>query len=102
MTAVGQGGNSNEGLYGPLPFPDSLEYISMIYSFFLNDLENNDPRYDGKSYCLLVVTFPKKFEPYYANRHYLSKIFDSFLRNYNKLQDIDKNSIDELKLKLIK
>lgn len=101
MTAVGQGSNSNEGLFGPLPFPDSPEYVSIIYACFINDPENVDPRAKGKTYCILVLTFPKTFEPYYANRHFLTQIFENFTNQFEKLQDITNKSLGELKITLI-
>ena len=101
ITSVGQGDNSNEGLFGPLPFPDSPEYESIIYSCFMNDPENKDPRANGQSYCLFVLTFPKTFEPYYSNRQFLTKTFDDFQTQFNKLQDIQKSNLEDLKLQLI-
>ena len=102
ITAVGQGGNSNTGLFGPLPVPDSPDYVSIIYACFLKDTENTDPRNNGNSYCLFVVTFPKTFEPFYSNRSALSQIFQDFLKKFEKLQDIKQNELTDLKLLLIK
>lgn len=101
-TAIGQGGNVNQGLFGPLPFPDSSEYISLIYTCFMKDSQNKDPRSNGSSYCLFVVTFPNKFQPYYSNRSYLTQIFSDFQGRFESIQKIDKNHLSELKLNLIK
>ena len=101
-TAIGQGGSGNEGLYGPLPFPDNPEYESLIYSCFMEDKENKDPRSHGNSYCLFVVTFPKKFVPYFANRNYLTRIFSEFQKKHNSVQEIKKSYLEELKSDLIK
>lgn len=102
ITAVGQGENSNEGLYGPLPFPDNSDYISIIYSCFMKDLENKDPRYKGNSYCLFIVTFPKQFESYYSNRSFLTQIFRNFQEKFEKIQDIQQEDIAKLKSLLIR
>jgi tetratricopeptide (TPR) repeat protein len=102
MAAVGQGNNLNEGLFGPLPFPDSQDYESIIFTTFLDDIENSDPRSKGKSYCMFVVTFPKQFESYYSNRQYLIQILNTFQRKFENLQAIKAKDIVDLKLQLIK
>ncbi len=101
-TAIGQGGTASSGLYGPLPFPDSTEYESLVYTCFLNDSQNKDPRAKGKSYCMFVVTFPIKYEPYYTNRNFLRSILDNFIQKHQSLQSISKVELDELKSNLIK
>jgi hypothetical protein len=100
-TAVGQGKNSNSGLFGPLPFPDNPDYEAIIYATFLKDNLNLDPRAHGKSYCLFVLSFPKKLEQYYSNRHYLANLFDKFTIEFNELQNIKKANLDKLKILLI-
>lgn len=100
-TAIGQGGNTSSGLFGPLPFPDSSDYESLVYTCFLKDSQNKDPRAKGKSYCMFVVTFPKKFENFYANRHYISTILTNFVEKFKSLQTISKKELDNLKLSLI-
>ena len=100
-TAIGQGGNANSGLFGPLPFPDSSEYESIVYSSFMNDNLNVDPRAKGRSYCLFVVTFPKKYGKYYSNRQYLTNIFEKFVASFNDIRSIKNNHLGELKFKLI-
>lgn len=102
ITAVGQGANSNTGLFGPLPVPDSPDYVSIIYACFLKDPENKDPRNKGNSYCLFVVTFPKLFEPYFSNRSALSELFQDFQKKFDKLEDITKDDLNDLKMLLIK
>ena len=101
-TAIGQGENNNIGVFGPLPFPDNPEYYSLIYSCFMTDPENEDPRAKGRSYCLYVVTFPKLFEPYYDNKHFLTKIFENFHSKFDKIQEITRKDLDELKVNLVK
>lgn len=101
-TAVGQGDNSNVGMFGPLPFPDSSDYLSMIYACFMYDPENNDPRAKKHSYSMIIITFPKDFEPYYDNKNYLSQIFDNFQKKFEKIQDITRKDLEELKVDLVK
>lgn len=102
MTAVGQGNSPNQGLFGPLPFPGNNDYESIVYSCFVNDSDNIDPRANGQSYCLIVLSFAKTFEPYYGNRQYLTQNFENFVRKYEKLQDMTMESLYDLKVNLIK
>ena len=101
-TAIGQGADANAGLFGPLPFPDNPGYESIVYTSFLIDDLNVDPRSHGRSYCLFVVTFPKNLGRYFANRQYLTKIFEKFITEHNNLREIEKYHVEELKLSLIK
>lgn len=101
-TALGQGENNNIGVFGPLPFPDTTNYLSIIYSCFMKDPENADPRANGKSYCLYIVTFPKAIEPYYDNKRLLLQIFDKFQAKFDKIQDLTQKDLAELKVKLVK
>ncbi len=101
-TAIGQGGNVNAGLFGPLPFPDTADYESIIFTSFINDSKNTDPRAKGKSYCLFVVTFPKKFGKYFANRKYLEVIFEKFASQFTDLRFIQKQDLNTLKISLIR
>lgn len=101
-TAIGQGANANAGLFGPLPFPDVREYESIVYTSFLKDSQNADPRAKGMSYCMFVVTFPKKFTKYYTNRQYLEAIFENFVSKFDDVRSVKKIDLNDLKISLIK
>ena len=100
-TAIGQGAAARLGLFGPLPFPDNPNYESIVFSTFIKDENNSDPRAKGISYCLFVVTFPHQYEPYYANRQYLTSIFEKFVAGCEDIKKITKESLNDLKLALI-
>lgn len=56
--AVGQGNERNIGLY-ELPVPGFSDFHSFVYAFEVLDPDNEDPRAQGKNYCMLAIIFPK-------------------------------------------
>lgn len=99
--SLGQGDLIHKGVYGPLPIPFAGEekYISLIYSFTINDPDNNDARAKGKSYCLITINIPEEIVDVFNKRKILTNIFEQTLLDFN-IQEI--NEITEEFLLIVK
>ncbi|MFX0114292.1 MAG: PAS domain-containing protein [Candidatus Hodarchaeota archaeon] len=101
MIALAQGSDLNTGLYGPLPLPRVPNHVSLVFSFFISDLESEDPRTNGHTYALLVLTIPEALLPLLNNRTAIQRVFSEELRKVTSIQEITLATLEELKQRIM-
>lgn len=101
VVTLGQGSDGHEGLYGPLPVPSLPDHIGMAYTFFIPDPTNADPRFKGKSYCILVFILPESLHTYFSNRSLLEDILNIELNSFNNLQAVTMEALEGLKFSML-
>lgn len=87
---LGQGHNSNVGLFGPLPVPEVPDHVGLTYSFFIDDPSCIDPRWKGKSYCILVFLMPESLIKLFNDREKVKKILEAEIENLKSIGEIDR------------
>lgn len=99
--SLGQGDLIHRGVYGPLPIPLQAQekYISLIYSFIIDDKENKDARANERSYCLITINIPEKLVDVFNKRRFLNTLFEQALLDSNI---VEINEINEEFLLLVK
>ena len=76
LTAVAGGTSYSCGLYGPLPVTGHPNYESLVYTEFVKDPKNTDPRLKGKNYLILSFLYHKKLAKLFSlQREKIEKIF---------------------------
>ena len=85
--AVGQGNVRNYGLF-ELPVPGFPNFRSFVYSFDVLDPDNQDPRSQGKNYCLLVFLFPTWVQEFLVHPFELEKIIREKIVDITKLEQL--------------
>ena len=100
-SAIGQGGNLHQGLYGPLPLPGTSKILAIIYSFLIADPTYSDPRSEGETYALFVLFVPENLAHIFSNRKQISKVFEEFLDNISSIQQISLENMYEIKKKIL-
>ncbi|MHA2362518.1 MAG: response regulator [Candidatus Hodarchaeales archaeon] len=105
--SLGQGDNEHQGLFGPLPIPDrpedeeSNKYLSLIYSFSVNDPSNLDPRAKGRSFSFLSVTMPESLIEIYSNRKALSEKLESIVNEIDSIEQVNHDFLKKIKEQVI-
>jgi len=101
VTAIGQGGRHNEGLYGPLPVPSRNElqhYSSLIYSKLLPDKTQTDKRMKGKNFIIICFLYPQSMETFVsAKRLYIKELHDKSTSEIMDVDEVTLNFLQELK-----
>ena len=92
MTAIAQGLNQSEGLFGPLPVPEFPEINAVLYALHLNDKTQDDPRTNKKRYTIVTILYPKKYERIFLNR----KRIRSTILDYFQIDDISEITIEDM------
>jgi len=83
MTAITQGNEYTEGLFGPLPVADHPRLLSMIFSYFIdarNIQGEIDPRFKGKIPALIAIIYPRNLESFFINRRQIRTILDNAIK----------------------
>ncbi|MFX0116528.1 MAG: hypothetical protein ACFFB3_18410 [Candidatus Hodarchaeota archaeon] len=101
ITALGQGNTPKMGLYGPLPAPELEDYMSMVFSFIINDRSCTDPRTKGKTYAFIVMTIPEGLVHLFSNRGAVSKSCKDMLIGVTDIRDIGLNMLKRLKHRIL-
>lgn len=94
MTAIAQGLNQSEGLFGPLPVPFE-DYNAIVYALQVHDKRQNDPRTNQLRYTLVSMIYPKKYERLLLNRRRIRSI----ILDYFQIEDISqikKNNMNDM------
>ncbi|MFX1536557.1 MAG: response regulator [Promethearchaeota archaeon] len=100
-SALGRGEKDNIGLFGPLPVPDFPDFLGLVYSFFIDDPLNKNPRNKGKSYCFIVLSIPKSFVRLFSNRTSITNIFDKRLEMIANIYEIDLVFFNSIKYQIL-
>ncbi|MFX1254572.1 MAG: response regulator [Promethearchaeota archaeon] len=100
-SALGRGEKDNIGLFGPLPVPEFPDFLGFVYSFFINDPLNKNPRSKGKSYCFIVLSIPKTFVRLFSNRTSITNIFDKRLEMLANIYEIDLVFLNSVKYQIL-
>ncbi|OLS26720.1 MAG: hypothetical protein HeimC3_08220 [Candidatus Heimdallarchaeota archaeon LC_3] len=85
--AVGQGNERNIGLY-ELPVPGFSEFHSFVYAFEVLDPDNEDPRAQGKNYCMLAVIFPKWIREFLPHTSFINQVLNESFVQFQTLSEI--------------
>ena len=101
ITALGQGHDFHQGLFGPLPVPDNDTHFSFAFSFLISDSSNLDKRNRGKSFCILTLSFPKSLEKFFLTRKEIESGLDQYMQTFKRLEQIKRSHLQELKLFLV-
>lgn len=101
--SLGQGDNEHQGLYGPLPVPsmgsedESTKYLSLIYSFSIEDPSNLDPRAKGKSFAFLAISMPESLIEIYSNRRRLSSKLNKAMEEIKSVDQLTDDFLSVIK-----
>ncbi|MHA2495032.1 MAG: response regulator [Candidatus Hodarchaeales archaeon] len=101
LTALGQGDEYHQGLFGPFPVPASKEHSALVYAKILADKDADDPRMPGRSYTVLGLFYPRVFESLIPTRDFLEDMVTNFLDGINDLSELDEKKLDMLKEQVI-
>ena len=92
-----------EGLFGPLPVLDKIEYSMMVYSFGMESSKITDPRKRGTEACLLFIYFDRKSYGLFGKRDQLKEYLDKQFKgkkveelNEAWFKNLENNFKDEL------
>ena len=103
--SLGQGDLIHKGVYGPLPIPLIMDekYISLIYSFILDDKDNKDVRAKEKSFCLITINIPEKLVDVFNKRKFLQNLFEQVLLDFNihEINEITEEFLLEIKERVL-
>lgn len=105
-TTLGQGTNSHQGMFGPLPIPESKDtkyngLQSLIYSFNKADRNHHDPRAKGMNFCFLVITIAKDLIFQFNNLNSLERFFHSQFDPLEDVSDVSNEFLVDLKKKFL-
>jgi hypothetical protein len=104
FTAIGQGGDYHQGLYGPLPVPNDKEHVSFVFSALVADEAQLDVRAEGQSYVLVCLLCQKTLVPKFIDRPLIEAAFGDLFATLEDISDINLNResfVNNLKLSLI-
>ena len=99
--AIGQGDSFNTGLFGPMPVPDRKEYLTLLYSFSIDDKTLRDHRYKGVNYALIAFLVHSEVIHFFYDRKAIKKIFDDSLKNITNLKSINADVLTSIRNKLL-
>ncbi|MFX0208070.1 MAG: hypothetical protein ACFFDT_18940 [Candidatus Hodarchaeota archaeon] len=94
-TAVGQGSEGTEGLFGPFPVAEHPNQFAMAYAFRLKDESLKDTRFKGQAYILLIIFYPRTKENLFI-RVNLEKVMKSGVSTLGSLDELNNNFIEHL------
>lgn len=105
-TTLGQGTNSHQGIFGPLPIPEAKdtkynELQSLIYSFNKADRDHHDPRAKGINFCFLVITIAKDLIFQFNNLNILQRFFHSQFGPLEDVSEVSNEFLVDLKKKFL-
>ncbi|TFF88750.1 MAG: hypothetical protein EU549_02435 [Promethearchaeota archaeon] len=88
-TAIGQGIRYRTGLFGPLPFGEKSETVSLIYSEIVKDSGFEESRMEGMNYIMIVFLGNEKQVELIERHKFIEKIKTSVknipdLANFNE------------------
>ncbi|MFQ5977546.1 MAG: response regulator [Candidatus Heimdallarchaeota archaeon] len=101
LTALGQGDEYHQGLFGPFPVPASKEHSALVYAKILPDKEADDPRMPDRSYAVLGLFYPRVLETLLPTRDFLEDSVTNFLNEISDMSELDKKRLDILKGQLL-
>lgn len=105
-TTLGQGKSEHNGMFGPLPIPDSedTKYAgleSLVYSFNKADKNHHDPRAKGINFCFIVVSVAKDLIFQFNNINTLQRFFHSQINDLADVSEITDDFLSKLKRDLL-
>jgi hypothetical protein len=99
-TALGQGQNYHEGLFGPLPF-GKQQMRGLIFTKIFHTPENLNSRNKDKSYFLFVLIFPQEFSRVFSNQNLMEPIFIEEIGKITSIAQITKQWLQNFKRNII-
>ena len=101
ITAVtGQGTQYFQGLFGP--FPISTKSIAIVYTALIPDSKMQDPRYQGKNFCLYMLLFSFDTRLGSITTTCLKKMLDKEFSRVTDVRGLSSDWFITLKSKIIK
>ena len=106
-TTLGQGTTAHDGLFGPVPIPESKDtqykdLESVIYSFHKADKNHHDPRAKGINFCFIVATIAKDLLFQFNNVNAILRFFISKLEPVTDVEEITDEYLSNLKKDLLR
>ena len=98
--AIGQGSAYHTGLFGPFPVVDQ-DMRALVYASFISDEQMTDPRLAQHNYYLITLIFPRKISSLFYEQQKLTKIFQDFVQNFVKIENIDVSELINLRNHII-
>lgn len=106
-TTLGQGKAQHEGMFGPLPIPDSTDtkydnLQSLIYSFNKYDKAHHDPRAKNINFCFIVITVAKDLLYQFNNNNAILRFFHNKIDELGDVEEITNDFLQQIKKDLLK
>jgi len=101
FTAIGQGENYNEGLYGLLPVLNHQEYVVLVYAFRFSDEELSEVRLQGRDYGLLMIFTKISHEKIVIYRKEILELLDRLLKHNCEKKDLTLKLLSIIKKELV-
>ena len=79
------------------------KYISLIYSFILDDKDNKDVRAKEKSFCMITINIPEKLVDVFNKRKFLQNLFEQALLDFNihEINEVTEEFLLEIKERVL-
>ncbi|MFW9917004.1 MAG: tetratricopeptide repeat protein [Candidatus Thorarchaeota archaeon] len=94
-TALGQGSVYHKGLFGPFPLPN--DYSCLVYASLLPDATIQDKRWEGMTYALVCLGYPKRFDNLFVDRDSTAGIFEEWTEKISDVWGITDEFLGELR-----
>lgn len=101
VIAIGQGDSYNKGLFGPMPVPNKKDYLTLLFSFTIEDKKLQDQRYEGKNYALIAFMVHNKVIHFFYNRKAIKEVFEVSISKVTNIKNIDNEFLASLRNKLL-
>ncbi|UYP46771.1 hypothetical protein NEF87_003056 [Candidatus Lokiarchaeum ossiferum] len=98
---LGQGNSTNQGLYGPLPIPNSPNHVSIVYTFYLPNKNAQDPRLQANTYGIISFLMPEPFAKFFADREKINEKITHEISQIKDISEITRTTISNIKLALV-
>ena len=101
--AIGQGGRWHEGLFGPLPFGESGNYSSLIFTKQIADKNAVDKRMRQKNFLIIVLIMNQKVVgPLISIREEINSIILKQLETLSDISEVNEKIVIKIKSNILK
>lgn len=98
-TALGQGNIYHEGLFGPFPLPN--DFSCLVYAKLLPDATIQDKRWEGMTYTLVCLGYPKRFDNLFVDRDSTAGIFQKWTEKISAVWGITDEFLGGLREEIV-
>ncbi len=100
FSGVFQGFEDQEGLFGPFPVLDKIEYLMETYLFRIRDDEAKDPRLQGMQPTMILLFFPREYYFLFEKRNDIEGFIAKKVEEWEKIQNMTENSRKKFALEI--